>query len=94
MLGTFAQFERRLISQRTKDALAIRRAQGKRLGRDRVIPREVFGRIRAERTAGATLQSIADGLNGDGVPTTRGGRTWYASTVRRVVGETGDPNDS
>jgi hypothetical protein len=93
ILATFAQFERRLISQRTKDALAIRRSQGVRLGRERVIPTAVFERIRAERAAGATLQSIADGLNRDGVPTTRGGRSWYASTVRRVVGQTAGLND-
>lgn len=28
VMATFAQFERRLISQRTKDALAIKRAAG------------------------------------------------------------------
>src|SRR5580765_4731215 len=33
MLATFAQFERRLISQRTREALEVRKRQGKRLGR-------------------------------------------------------------
>ena len=28
MLATFAQFERRLISQRTKEALAVKKASG------------------------------------------------------------------
>ena len=37
VLATFAQFERRLIGQRTKDALAVKRAQGQVLGRPRVI---------------------------------------------------------
>jgi DNA invertase Pin-like site-specific DNA recombinase len=32
-LATFAQFERRLIAQRTREALAVKRAQGVRLGR-------------------------------------------------------------
>ena len=32
VLSVFAQFERRLISQRTKDTLALKRAQGVRLG--------------------------------------------------------------
>ena len=32
-MGSAAQWERRIISQRTKDALAVRRAQGVRLGR-------------------------------------------------------------
>jgi DNA invertase Pin-like site-specific DNA recombinase len=84
VLATFAQFERRLISQRTRDALAVKRAEGTRLGRDRAIPSEVAHRIREQRSAGMTLQAIADGLNLDGIPTARGGRRWYTSTVRSV----------
>jgi DNA invertase Pin-like site-specific DNA recombinase len=33
MLAPFAQFERRLISQRKREALAVKRASGVRLGR-------------------------------------------------------------
>jgi DNA invertase Pin-like site-specific DNA recombinase len=33
MLATFGQFERRLISQHTKEALAVKKASGVRLGR-------------------------------------------------------------
>jgi DNA invertase Pin-like site-specific DNA recombinase len=69
MLATFAQFERRLIGQRTKDALAAKKAAGVRLGRPRVIPDQIVARIVAERTAGRTLRAIVDGLNGDAVPT-------------------------
>lgn len=32
-----------------------------------------------------TLASIADGLEQDGVPTARGGKRWYASTIRSVL---------
>ena len=35
VMATFAQFERRLIGQRTKDALAVKKRQGVRLGRPR-----------------------------------------------------------
>ena len=87
VLATFAQFERRLIAQRTRDALAVKRAQGVRLGRDRAISPDVAERIRAERASGMTLQAIADGLDQDGVPTARGGKHWYTSTVRAVVGQ-------
>ena len=38
MLATFAQFERRLISQRTRVALAVKRAHGVRLGRPPTLP--------------------------------------------------------
>jgi DNA invertase Pin-like site-specific DNA recombinase len=45
MMGTFAQFERRMIGQRTKDALKVKKAQGVRLGRPIVRSPEVAGRI-------------------------------------------------
>lgn len=85
VLATFAQFERRLISQRTKDALAAKRAQGVRLGRPRQLPAVVVKRIHRDRARGKTLSAIAQSLNSEGVPTAQGGQRWYASTVRAVL---------
>jgi DNA invertase Pin-like site-specific DNA recombinase len=85
VLATFAQFERRLIGQRTRDALAIKRASGTLLGRRRTMPDAVLARIRAERAEGRTLRAIADGLTADAVPTVQGGMRWYASTVRKAL---------
>jgi DNA invertase Pin-like site-specific DNA recombinase len=85
VLATFAQFERRLIGQRTRDALAVRRAAGVVLGRPREMPEEVRSRIAAERAAGRSTPAIAEGLNADGVPTAHGGRRWYPSTVANTV---------
>jgi DNA invertase Pin-like site-specific DNA recombinase len=85
VLATFAQFERRLISQRTKDALAIKKAQGVRLGRPQQLPEDMRDRIRAERASGKALAAIADGLNRDQVPTAQGGAQWWPSTVRAVL---------
>src|SRR5450755_1488397 len=73
VLATFAQFERRLISQRTKDALAAKRAQGVRLGRPRTLPEDVVRRIVRERKQGRKLVSIADKLTEDGIATAQGG---------------------
>jgi DNA invertase Pin-like site-specific DNA recombinase len=84
MLATFSQFERRLISERTKQALAQKRADGVRLGAPPEIASSVATRIKDERAAGGTLREIAERLNRDGVPTARGGR-WYASTLQRVL---------
>ena len=84
MLAVFAQFERRLISERTKQALAQKRASGVRLGAPPEIDPSVASRIIEERAAGSTLREIAERLNRDGIPTARGGR-WYASTLQRVV---------
>jgi DNA invertase Pin-like site-specific DNA recombinase len=85
VLAVFAQFERRLIGQRTKDALAVRRAEGASLGRPAVLPVEVVARIRSERAAGATYRAIANGLNGDAVPTAHGGVQWWPATVRKAL---------
>jgi len=85
VLAVFAQFERRLIGQRTREALAVERAQGVQLGRRRTMPDEIVDRIRSERDRGASLSAIANALNADGVPTAQGGRQWYPSTVRAVL---------
>ncbi|WP_028061179.1 recombinase family protein [Candidatus Solirubrobacter pratensis] len=86
VLATFAQFERRLIGQRTRDALAVKKAQGVRLGRPRQLADEVVARIVMQREQGSTLKAIADSLNDDGVPTAQGGAQWYPSSVRAVLG--------
>jgi DNA invertase Pin-like site-specific DNA recombinase len=85
VLATFAQFERRLISQRTRDALAAKRASGVQLGRRREISRAVAERIVREREAGTTWTAIADQLNADGIPTAHGGSRWWPSTVRAIA---------
>jgi DNA invertase Pin-like site-specific DNA recombinase len=78
------QFERRLLSERTRQALAQKRAAGVRLGAPPEIDPSVARRIRKERKAGRTLREIADRLNEDGIATARGGR-WHASTLQRVL---------
>ena len=59
VLATFAQFERRLIGQRTRDALAIKRAQGVKLGRPREISDQVVERIGNLHATGLTVAAIA-----------------------------------
>lgn len=85
MMAVFSQLERRLIGQRTREALAVKKAQGVRLGRPSKLPVEVVARIVAERDAGGGFQRIADGLNSDEVPTAQGGKRWYPATVRKVL---------
>jgi DNA invertase Pin-like site-specific DNA recombinase len=85
VLATFAQFERRLIGQRTREALAIKREEGVRLGRPRALPVQVRRRIRNERAKRRSLAAIATALNDDKVPTAHGGARWHASTVRSVL---------
>jgi DNA invertase Pin-like site-specific DNA recombinase len=84
ILSVFAELERRLIGERTKAALAVKRSQGVVLGRPRTLPARVVQRIVRERQAGRTWTAIADGLNGDRVATAQGGLRWYPATVRSV----------
>lgn len=84
VLAVFAQFERRLIGQRTKDALAQKRAAGVRLGRPRTLPESTDDLVLTLRRSGLTLPAIAGRLSVLGVPTGQGGR-WHPTTVRRIL---------
>ncbi|HWR46800.1 MAG TPA: recombinase family protein [Pseudonocardiaceae bacterium] len=84
VLAVFAELERRLIGERTKAALAVKKAQGVKLGRPRVLPTEVVERIRAARAQGGSWSAIARDLNADATPTAQGGGKWYPATVRYV----------
>lgn len=86
MFASVARFERDRISERTREALAVKRAQGVRLGRPPELPAEIVARIVAERGLGLSLRVIAERLTRDGVATAQGGRAWYASTVRKILG--------
>jgi DNA invertase Pin-like site-specific DNA recombinase len=85
VLATFAQFERRLIGQRTREALAVKKRQGVRLGRPPTISPRLARRIRSMRSRGLTLQAICDRLNSEGVPTPRGGKIWRPTSLRAVL---------
>jgi DNA invertase Pin-like site-specific DNA recombinase len=85
LLAAFGQFERRLIGERTRDGMAVLKRQGKRMTRPLDIPEDVRLRIAGERAAGRTYRAIADGLNAEGVPTGRGGRRWWPSTVHAAL---------
>ena len=84
-LAGVAELERGLIRQRTREALAAAQRRGVRVGRPSKTPPEVVARVVEARERGDTLQSIADALTADAVPTTRGGARWHPSTVRSVL---------
>lgn len=84
MLAVFAELERALIGQRTREALAAAKRRGTRLGRPRLAPASVVARVVAERQAGASFQSIARTLTADGVLSPAGRPAWQESSVRRL----------
>lgn len=78
-LAVFAEYERRLIAERTRDALAIV-GRTKQLGRPSTINENVQRRIRKLHKSGMSASTIARQLTADGVPTERGG-TWHHSVI-------------
>ena len=85
MLAAISEDERDRIRQRTKAALAAKKAAGVRLGRPSTLPAEVVARIVTDRASGVSFGKIAAALNADGVPTAQGGKRWYPATVKAVV---------
>jgi DNA invertase Pin-like site-specific DNA recombinase len=85
VLASFAQYERRLIGQRTRDGLAAKKAAGVKLGRRSTLPPEVAEGIVTAHQAGDTLAAIARELEADGVATGQGGARWYPASVRAVL---------
>lgn len=84
ILAAFARMERRLIGERTRDAMQAKKAAGQRFGRASLVPVDVQVRIEVERVEGRTLAAIARSLNDDEVPTVYGGR-WWPSSVQSVL---------
>lgn len=89
VVAAFAQYERRLISERTKTALAVKRAEGVVLGRPRSVPADVRQRISRMRTKGMSYQAIADALNEGSVARGQSGARWHASTVHYITQRVG-----
>ncbi|MDT5017101.1 MAG: hypothetical protein QOD39_3261 [Mycobacterium sp.] len=85
VLAVFAQFERRLIGQRTRDALAMKKASGVQLGRRRSVPDQVVRSIIDMRSHGMTLQQISDELNRNRIPTAHGGALWRPGTISSIL---------
>jgi DNA invertase Pin-like site-specific DNA recombinase len=62
IMGAFAQFERDLISDRTKTALSAKREQGIVLGRPSKTSQQTIDRIKDLREGGLTISEIANAL--------------------------------
>ena len=104
VLAGAAEMERNLTRERTRSAMAVKRANGQRVGAvpygndladDRVtlIPnaaeQAVIRDIRTMRSRGMKLQEIAETLTGRGVPTKTGKSSrWTHQAVARILRRT------
>lgn len=79
-----AEWERELIGDRTRAALAAVRARGTRLGRPVTTSADAEATIRIMRQSGATFGQVARALNDSNIPTSQGGTKWHPSTVRSI----------
>ncbi|OWY71569.1 hypothetical protein B7486_07730 [cyanobacterium TDX16] len=101
MLAVLAEFERDLVSERTKAALAVKRAKGHRIGtipygfrlaEDRALLLEdsreqrVIAVIRRMRRRGLSLERIAARLTQFGIPTKKArSRQWTQQAINGII---------
>lgn len=86
IIATIAQWERDVIGERTRDALAEKARAGVRIGRPREISDEMMAAVfEAFYGAEGNYSEAARRLNRDRLGTPRGGSMWYPAGVRGVV---------
>jgi DNA invertase Pin-like site-specific DNA recombinase len=80
---SLAQWERRVIGERTKSALQAVKARGTHIGRKCNVDEETLRLIRILRESGKSYAAIAQALETEEIPTAQGGR-WQAATIRKL----------
>lgn len=87
MIGVWSQLEADMISERTRDALAEAKAQGRKLGQKsmkELAPETVELVKNLYASGNFTLRSLADHLNQQGTPSPAGGKWWPRSVEKAV----------
>lgn len=98
MLAALAEMERKLIGERTRTALAQKRAKkefcgghipyGYQLEDGKLIPepqeQAIISKMKQWREKGATFQAIADKLNNSAIPT-KTGKIWTPGITHKIL---------
>src|SRR6185437_13621591 len=85
ILRSVARAEARHRSEVSKAVVAMRRTVGFPIGRSRMIPESVTDRCRELRASGSSHRQVAAALEAEDVPTSCGGKRWYAMVARDAV---------
>lgn len=100
MLATLAEFERDLVSERTTNALAHKKANNERTGSvpfgkdlsadgvtliDNAVELEALSLMVSLRESGLSLRQIASELDARQIPTKKGNKTWTHTAVASVL---------
>ena len=86
MMIVFAEGEREIISERTKEGMQAAMARGVRIGRPSTVPDGTHLYIADLRARDLTWQQVTDMLNSEGVPTPSGKGSWHPASARRHSG--------
>ena len=100
VLAGAAEMERNLTRERTRSALAVKKAAGQKLGGtvpygydlapdgttliENLDEQAILAEIQVARAAGRSLRWIADDLNARGIPPKTGAR-WYFQVLARIL---------
>jgi DNA invertase Pin-like site-specific DNA recombinase len=88
VLMSVAQWERRIIGQRTSEGMRVKISQGWQPHRpEPAIPADVRRHIVGLHRAGLSQRGIAERLNQERVPAL--GDRWHRGTIRRVLAQSG-----
>ena len=97
IMSALAEMERAIIAERQKDVHRDRREKGKIWGVDLGLKTKVSAEVRSQiseyRSLGMSYNKIAEKLNDEKIPPTRGAK-WYASTVHSLVNNLKDKGSS
>ena len=85
ILMAAAEYERSMISLRTKDALSAAKRRGQRLGAPSGHDRDALAYAVQMRAAGLSYRAIAETLTAEGYRTAGGFTKWHETTVARAL---------
>jgi DNA invertase Pin-like site-specific DNA recombinase len=83
LMHVFAALERDLISERTTAALAVKKANGQKLGKPSLVSPATREKLAELRAHGLTWQQVADRMNAAGIASGSGRPRWHAATAQR-----------